>query len=357
MRRNIGKLLLGMAVVLAVFMGKDAAAKAYDVVGGKAYISWQEYVGFNDAEMARFYDMTAGGNFDVVDVRLDEMGMPVVTESLLNMMDRYVPSSCFDYDWYLQKHPELMEICGTDKTAIYAFYAATGQAAGWHGRIAPDKLISAENFDYERYAAENPDVASVIGQDRATLYAHYVNSGMPEGRKGYSTDDTIRAYLKVYEVSSRIISAEMDDFEKVKAVHDWMVLNIAYDEENYDKGYDMIPEESFYVEGAMNKGIAVCNGYAETFKAFMNIQGLECSVIAGDGLGGYHGWNKVKLDGEYYYIDVTWDDPDDFYDDDYGPGYVEYDYYLTKDPTFGGTHTGYENSQDLWEYLNEKGIG
>lgn len=357
MRKDIRKLLLGMAVVLAVFMGKGGEAKAYDIVDGKAYISWDEYENWSDAEVAQLEPWIMSDNYVIVNLWRDEMGMPIVTRSLLDVMDKYVPSNCFDYDWYLQEHPELIEICGTDKNAIYAFYAATGQAAGWHGRIAPDKLISAWNFDYERYAAENPDVAAMVGQDEAALYAHYVNSGMLEGRKGYATDDMSNAYLKIYEVSSRIIRADMDDYEKVKAVHDWMVLNIAYDEENYDKGYDMIPDESFSVVGAMNKGIAVCNGYAETFKAFMNIQGIECSLIAGDGLGGYHGWNKVKLDGEYYYIDVTWDDPDDFYDDCYGPGYVEYDYYLTKDPTFGGTHTGYENIEDLWNYLAEEGIG
>ena len=65
----------------------------------------------------------------------------------------------------------------------------------------------------------------------------------------------------------------------------------------------------------------------------MDYQGIDCKVISGTANGGGHAWNKVKLEGDYYYIDVTWDDPVPDRE-----GRLRYDYYLTKDPTFGGDH-------------------
>jgi len=56
-------------------------------------------------------------------------------------------------------------------------------------------------------------------------------------------------------------------------------------------------------------GQAVCQGYALAFKLCMDILGIESKVILGMTPEGKHAWNAVKLDGEWYYIDVTWDDP------------------------------------------------
>lgn len=49
---------------------------------------------------------------------------------------------------------------------------------------------SRPEFDYMRYAAENPDVFAAFGQDAAALYNHYTTYGMNEGRKAYYTDGT-----------------------------------------------------------------------------------------------------------------------------------------------------------------------
>lgn len=326
MRKSAVRVLLAAAAVLGVFIGKGSEAKAYEVVGGVTYMTWNEYEAVQKRggvpEGSRISDAFQEGNGAAV--------------YLMPMMEEYVPSWCFDYDWYLERHPELVEVCGNDKNAIYSFYANTGQVNGWYGRIAPGKLVGLQDFDYMRYAAENPDVAAALGQDAVSLYNHYVNNGIKEGRGYYSTDDEVNAYLKIYEVSSEITNPGMSDEERIKAVHDWMCLNIAYDYENYLR--DTIPDESFDVTGAMNKGIAVCNGYAVAFDAFMGVQGIECSVVEGTGNGGLHAWNRVKLGGEYYYLDVTWDDPVPDV-----PGRVRYKYYLTKDSSLGGTHLSFED--------------
>ena len=54
-----------------------------------------------------------------------------------------------------------------------------------------------------------------------------------------------------------------------------------------------------------------CLGYSSTFQLLMDLSGVECITVVGAAFGSRedHAWNMVKLDGEWYCVDVTWDDP------------------------------------------------
>lgn len=52
-------------------------------------------------------------------------------------------------------------------------------------------LTNISAFDYQRYAADYPDLAAAFGQDRNALYNHYITCGRAEGRKAYCTDGTV----------------------------------------------------------------------------------------------------------------------------------------------------------------------
>ncbi len=68
----------------------------------------------------------------------------------------------------------------------------------------------------------------------------------------------------------------------------------------------------------------------------MNAAGIECKVIYGSTTrGGYHAWNQVKVDGVWYNIDVTWDDPD-------SGSTIYYDYFCVSDDVFLKEHDAEE---------------
>lgn len=244
----------------------------------------------------------------------------------------------FDYEWYLEKHPDLaVAIDGNNKDAVWSFYQSIGKPAGWNGRVAQEFLLNEENFDYVRYANENPDLLAVFGLDKVALYNHYHLMGSLEGRKGYATTEETNAKLRIYELADTITAGCVSDTEKIKVVHDWLVKNTAYDYYNYV--LQTIPEPSYGMEGAVLYGKAVCQGYAEAFSYFMDALGIENEMVTGtanngNGLWIGHAWNKVKLDGKWYFIDVTWDDPLP----DRGANVYWYKYYLVEDSTFGGDH-------------------
>ncbi|MBE1556628.1 DUF5050 domain-containing protein [Sporosarcina limicola] len=97
------------------------------------------------------------------------------------------------------------------------------------------------------------------------------------------------------------------DFDKVKAIHDYIVLNVAYDYDNLLN--NTVPADSYTAYGALIKGVAVCEGYTKAAQLLMDRLGIENYYVEGSGNGGLHAWNLVKLNGHYYSMDITWDDP------------------------------------------------
>lgn len=122
------------------------------------------------------------------------------------------------------------------------------------------------------------------------------------------------------------------DFDKVKAIHDYIVLNTAYDWTNFQKG--TVPDSSYTVYGLIVDGVAVCEGYAKSMQLLLDRAGVENHYVTGQANGGPHTWNMVKVDNQYYYIDATWNDPVPNQD-----GQVGYKYFLVDSKTLKKDHT------------------
>lgn len=97
------------------------------------------------------------------------------------------------------------------------------------------------------------------------------------------------------------IPKDADDYEKILYVHDYIVDNTVYDYDGAESESADICHTSY---GCLVKGLAVCSGYAGAFQCIMQELGIESGICTGSN----HAWNYVKLDGEYYWIDTTWDD-------------------------------------------------
>jgi len=103
------------------------------------------------------------------------------------------------------------------------------------------------------------------------------------------------------------IKKNMSDIEKIKAIHDYLVLSVKYDYKNHRK--DKVSRDSYEVFGALVNKVAVCDGYSKSMQLLLNNVGVETIVVTGSSKGESHSWNMVKINGEYYHIDTTWDDP------------------------------------------------
>ena len=133
------------------------------------------------------------------------------------------------------------------------------------------------------------------------------------------------------------ISENASDYEKQLIVHDYIVANCVYDSVNYDN--DTIPNTSRTSYGALVLGVAICQGYSSAFKLLMDMLGIECDIITGLANGESHAWNRVKIDGDYYLVDVTWDDP---ILNENSNREVYYDFFNLTDEVMNASHTSSE---------------
>lgn len=187
-----------------------------------------------------------------------------------------------------------------------------------------DATLSLTIQDYDD-AQYNLDIIEEILTENPILnYGFNGASGMlswTEGSITYTMDITIeykktkeemlmmkaKAEQKSAEILKNIIKPDMKDYQKALAIHDYIVNNSNYDEENYNK--DTVPAESYTDYGILINGKAVCEGYAKAMFRLLNEAGIKTLYVTGTADGIPHAWNIVQLGGEYYHIDATWDDP------------------------------------------------
>ncbi len=112
-------------------------------------------------------------------------------------------------------------------------------------------------------------------------------------------------------ITDQLFTPDMSDYDKVFAIHQYLVSTVDYDYENLKT--DTLPDSVFTTEGALLDHLAVCEGYARAFSWLCEQAGLEELMISGTADNGSgiisHAWNQVQIDGIWYNMDVTWDDP------------------------------------------------
>ena len=99
----------------------------------------------------------------------------------------------------------------------------------------------------------------------------------------------------------------VDDYMKVRKVHDYIIQNTEYDQS--------VSKDNIYnIYGALMGHIAVCEGYSKSFKYLLDAANIPCIIVCGiarnsNGETESHAWNYVKINDLWYAVDSTWDDP------------------------------------------------
>ena len=151
-----------------------------------------------------------------------------------------------------------------------------------------------------------------------------------------SSSGNERVDKEIHRIIRKIIKPSMSTVEKVKAVHDYLVLNNTYDHSSSGTYMHDMSE----VERLLFNHTSVCVGYGYAFQLFMDALNIPCNYIDGkaqDTLNtefSGHVWNMVKINGAWYHIDVTWDDSSESLENDL----VTYRYFLVPDSYISKTH-------------------
>ena len=116
-------------------------------------------------------------------------------------------------------------------------------------------------------------------------------------KKLYKEDEI--EFIKKYidDFINTKLNLSMSNYDKIKTFHDHIVNSTKYDENN--------SFESYTAYNLITSGLSICGGYSDIMSIYLNTLGIKNYKIASSN----HIWNLVELDGIWYHLDVTWDDP------------------------------------------------
>lgn len=122
--------------------------------------------------------------------------------------------------------------------------------------------------------------------------------------KAYSNDDIAAINEIVDKVIKEKLNNNMPTKEKIKIIHDYIIDNAEYDKLKYENKNDTT-YKSNTAYGVLVQGYGTCNGYADAMAIFLD----KLNIINYKISNSEHIWNLVYLDGKWYHLDLTWDDP------------------------------------------------
>lgn len=183
-------------------------------------------------------------------------------------------------------------------------------------------LENAFQFSINAFLFDNPEVfyiditkiymsTEVVSFGPLKLYK--VKIGPLEGENYLSDifDDEYAVNIAIQKIESIKQQIKLKMYgsldNQIKIIHDYLIANTEYDNE--------LSSSSIYTAyGALVEKKAVCEGYAKAFKYILDELEIPCVIACGlarnsNGRTESHAWNYVKIDGNWYAVDCTWDDP------------------------------------------------
>ena len=206
-----------------------------------------------------------------------------------------------------------LELCKNGTEAEKKAYRLFAEKFGaYETEVAFDFDITKEEVDraYNYYMDDYPQhfwrgnkrSFTFVGTKMLTLK---LTSPLCDGNKAQikAMDDKVNAQLDKVLAG---VKSSMTDFDVELYIHNYLVNNC-----KYDTSYKAENAHNMY--GALVNGVAVCEGYAYAFQHLCRLAGIQSIVVKGELNNGNssesHAWNMVQLDGKYYHVDVTSDDP------------------------------------------------
>lgn len=283
---------------------------------------------------------------------------PVLNELYPNSGNEVEPNisdNVSTYYYYSQLDPIAQEIYNGFKknkdnlaSGTYTIDYGTAFNTLLNGTDGENALNEAFQAAWDAFSYDNIDLF-YIDVSKMTLTNEYHSLGGVKSYKisigpgnnqnyfidNFSSEEEVRQTIAYFEDLKKQMTEQTSnntDYDKMRRIHDWIVYYIKYEYQENNK-----VQHNIY--GALKNGKAVCEGYARTFKYFMNGVGIPCILVSGTGTNSSgqtesHAWNYVQIDNKWYAIDTTWDDPIIQGENQQLPQDLKYKYFLKGSDNF-----------------------
>lgn len=176
----------------------------------------------------------------------------------------------------IENREEYVSLATTDQDEMQKVY--------WAVRYDHCEYFWTDSYRYEVFTNRNGEVTALYFRPQYTMdeeeqekYQKEIEAAAAEMLSGISQDAT--------------------DYEKALYVYTTLIRETEYSEE--------APNNQNIISTFLNHQ-TVCQGYSYGAQYLLNILGVPCTTICGTADGVNHSWNLIRMDGDYYYMDVTW---------------------------------------------------
>lgn len=153
---------------------------------------------------------------------------------------------------------------------------------------------------------------------------------------------TAELKTKINNIIQQHVTKDMSEFDIARVLHDYIIITTEFDSENLKN--NTLPDSVYTACGVLLDRVAVCQGYAEAYKLLAEAAGLNCKIVTGMTGDENHAWNIIEIDGEWYNVDVTWDDPTGVVTTT-GTENLKYNYFLIPDSVMHNDHTPFGDTE------------
>lgn len=268
--------------------------------------------------------------------------------------NKYVETKQEDINYYL------------DEFADKFYYNQLSELAKKYYFLIYNSSLKYENsfeYDFEYSDEDFSNALDAFTHDWPFYYwwSNGIETIYKDGRycsssKNFNQADVITKCAHMQDICNEILEKSITDYmvNTLKNIHDNLIELIEYDNTT---------RNSHNIVGALIDNRSSCDGYADSFQYLASLAGFNCISVVGNAINSQgintHAWNYVEIDGEWYGIDLTWDDP--IYVEE-GQIDVSYEYFLANDEIMSIDHYPdnkyqyYQCTDESYYYYNDSGM-
>ncbi len=237
----------------------------------------------------------------------DDDSVPLIDESVIVRN----PDSLYQYA-YEQLNDSEKDFYNKIYDAIVLFKTSVTEIPEWLTDKGLEKIRDYVNIDH-------PELFWFKGN-----YVYYSDSSSGKITKVelkycMSKEETENRKLQIKKALipfEKDISDNLSDYEVARLIYTNIIKLVDYDSVTLDNtesnAESNTPDDLRSIYGVFVNHKAVCAGYAKATQYLMNKYGIECTLVTGTSKeDARHAWNLIRLEGDYYFLDITWDDHSD----------------------------------------------
>jgi len=223
------------------------------------------------------------------------MSFPSYAQGIYSIDTEQCSQGIFTIDYTIGKDDKVKIMVQKNGTSLYYNLKSTKNSETFPLQLGEGTYTIAvlENVSDNRYRQVMQSTVDVFYTDTFSIFLQSIQF--------INWDDESPAV----KIARELVSDKKSDYEKVRAIYDYIVHNFSYDFNKTELPYDYLPD----IDKMMKDKKGICYDFSSLFASMLRSVGIPAKLVKGYGskTKGYHAWNEVYIDGSWKLIDTSFD--------------------------------------------------